>query len=171
MLAALSKIIIWMQELQIQMDIVVVKVVIVARNMCFQNCEELLIKAKCQFPWFTQFQLHCRLRSLSVGFSTTQTSSIIFQSHSFIHSKTATVMEDYFPPFRKYSIPSQLYSPATVANCGKNAPINFQTIHIEKLGTPSSITLIENQCLGIPPGKDVQDDHMPETLCIAWIFQ
>ena len=38
-----------MQELQIQMDIFVVKVVIVARNMCFQNCEELLVKAKCQF--------------------------------------------------------------------------------------------------------------------------
>ena len=94
-----------------------------------------------------------------------------FPSHSFIHSKTATVMEDYFPPFRKYSIPSQLYFPVTLANCGKNAPINFQTIHNEKLGIPSSITLIENQCLGIPPGKDVQDDHMPETLCIAWIFQ
>lgn len=29
------------------MDIVVVKVAIVARNVCFQNCEELLVKAKC----------------------------------------------------------------------------------------------------------------------------
>lgn len=71
-------------------------------------------------------------------------------------------MTDYFPHFRKYTIPSQLYSPVTVANCGKSAPINFQNIPNKKVGIPSSITLIENQCLGIPPGKDLQDDHMPQ---------
>lgn len=32
------------------MDIVVIKVAIVARSMCFENCEELLVKAKCHLP-------------------------------------------------------------------------------------------------------------------------